>query len=35
MTIAERLARLIGACDVFEYGVDAGGKTDGKIGEWK
>jgi hypothetical protein len=34
-TNAERLARLNGACGVFEYEVDAGGKTDGKVWEWK
>jgi hypothetical protein len=34
-TGAERLAWLNGACGVFEYEVDAGGKTQGKIWEWK
>jgi hypothetical protein len=29
------LARLNGTCGVFEYEVDAGGKTEGKIWEWK
>jgi hypothetical protein len=34
-TSAERLARLNGACGVYEHEVDGGGKTDGKIWEWK
>ena len=34
-TTAEGLARLNGACGVFEYDVDGGGKTVGKIWEWK
>jgi hypothetical protein len=32
---AATLAKLNGACGVFEYSVDAGGKTEGKIWEWK
>jgi len=32
---AERFARLNGVCGVYEYEVDAGGKTEGKIWEWK
>jgi hypothetical protein len=34
-TNAERLARLNGACGVYEHDVDAGGKTEGKLWEWK
>jgi hypothetical protein len=34
-TTASGLARLNGACGVFEYDVDGGGKTEGKIWEWK
>jgi hypothetical protein len=34
-TAAERLATLNGACGVYEHEVDGGGKTEGKIWEWK